>query len=448
MAAMPMALPCAAPRKRLVVGLGTKDADVFHEDLEWVERPAAAAPLERPDKNVILTVRGKDVVLPLTFMAMLVLVRELHLLHGSRGLEQERSTLQRAARLIGKSKVGPAQQDPELYQLAIRLAVQAMDAFGVHLGQVRHRVRRAAVRVARERLAAARAEIAVETWRYFGDESEIGSLQDWLADSNSGVAPPDFADRTASLRESVDALRSAKAGLLAARRQRFVADMGSDPMDKFRSSEQRMFERDAERAAAGAVASARAQLLDENMERCRRHPIVLKLVRSAPADTNDVAELTAAIRQVLADTFDAGIALDDELVSDPDQVWEYPVVVESALARHGYSPESTAGIVARERLGAEGAFESVVHLATTVTGAMSMASAMVPPAAVAAFVADLIASLADALLVYVEYYQQKMAFDAALSPELSIAAEPSLAWACLLIGLDLLAAVPSTAPVR
>ena len=183
-----------------------------------------------------------------------------------------------------------------------------------------------------------------------------------------------------------------------------------------------------------------------------RHPIAVKLSRSAPEDLSDDEVLAAAIRQVLVDTLSAGRGLKTLLSRSPREIWTYPMLVNEALVRRGCLPESTPGVVVRERLADEALLESVVHTASAVTGMLSLATAALgvaaPPVLVAVFVADLVASLADALLVYYRYYQQKLAFDAVLSPDLSIAAEPGLLWAAFLIGLDLLAFLPPRPHVR
>ncbi len=192
----------------------------------------------------------------------------------------------------------------------------------------------------------------------------------------------------------------------------------------------------------------RAAALQKINDIAKEYPIIWRIY-DMPPDCDKVT-LGERIMEELQSTLASNLSLDQKIVGDAGLIWRFPPLVLGFLAEQGVDQYSIVWSACAARLAEEKGPSTAVNVLMInglvqlgVAGFAFLAGAAVaPPVAFAIFLADLVASLADAYEEYQSYRLQDNAYQAVLDPGKSIATDPSLLAMLFTVGLDLLSVLP------
>lgn len=397
--------------------------------------------------------------LPLRYHDIFLFQRAQFLIGGSAAMEtaQEAPMALSEARLTPHAPVSadaaPVDRDTEIFLTGIArgllgLARQQITEFNTSklalLAPAIHKR-------AQEKLAEARQEILAEAKVYLGANAGSADVSLRLKRPDVGK-PPDMS----RLREELAQIQTLKAQVDALSRERSIeiatilsamggthAPLPNPGLPDY--VEQRTAPvNDKIRPVQSALNEAiiRASLV---------FPVIWKIWSHSRPDEMDTSELQAMIVSMLQDTFAANSEIDARIKRKPASVWSYSVIVEEVLNLHQVPQLCCARIAAMERCGLADESRKLISNMTIASGLASLGvviagSAVAPPIAAAVIVADAALSVGDAIAEYEEYSRRSAAFRACLDPRKALVAEPSLASAAFVIGLDILSVFSAKVP--
>jgi hypothetical protein len=254
------------------------------------------------------------------------------------------------------------------------------------------------------------------------------------------------------LRTDLRQIRALHERVIQLERQRhLMSSTQRDPMEKMVLQSERKRRREALQQTEDELAKARARLTEARIAASDRFPIAWKVWHTSYLRPEESSSLVIDIAEALRTCRQANEALRDSIAAHPENVWEYPVLIDQALEANQVPQFCIARAAALELVPKAGATRRGISQLALASGLTSMAvlaagSVVAPPVAIAVLAIDAVLSLADAAAEYDDYVKKERAFAACLDPRKAIAAEPSLLTAALIIGLDMLGAATFKVP--
>jgi hypothetical protein len=153
-------------------------------------------------------------------------------------------------------------------------------------------------------------------------------------------------------------------------------------------------------------------------------PILFKLIGG---DTTDPRVVAVAVTEILRDAWQACHQLDDELVADPEKVWQLLQLMNLTVARRFAGDAEFAERVAADAFTAHKAELSAMEIINDVVQGVDAALMLVPIPVVQLGVAlaNLIAGMNEVIDTYLREGVLRRADRAALDPSLALASAPS-----------------------